>query len=93
LARTTAQQAKAEAEAGKMMLLITTAEVLKKAVESGTEAIADAAEDGVRTMDGCPNPGYTMNVNVVQRITITVPITPIPIQPINPIVPFNPDMP
>ena len=45
------------------------------AVPMAAEKIADAAETGIVTMPGCPNPGYggIINVNIVQTVYYYVP--------------------
>jgi RHS repeat-associated protein len=46
------------------------------AVPMAAEKIADAAETGIVTMPGCPNPGYggIINVNIVQTVYYRVPL-------------------
>jgi hypothetical protein len=45
------------------------------AATMAAEKIADAAETGIVTMPGCPNPGYggIANVNIVQRVYYVLP--------------------
>jgi hypothetical protein len=74
LAKQSAEVTRTDAKAAKMTLLIGTGEILRKAVESGTEKLEDFAEDGVVTMPGCPNPGYSINVNVNIVTRVVVPI-------------------
>lgn len=49
------------------------------------EHLADVAEEGVVTMEGCPNPGYAINisVNLVQRVVARIDDRTPPMFPIN----------
>jgi hypothetical protein len=89
LARQTAERAKTLANVYRNGGLILSGELLKTEVEN----LVDSAENGVVTMPGCPNPGYSINttVNIVETVTVYLPAAPPELPPIQyiPIAPLQ----